>query len=213
MLVRLEDTKRAATSDAPEVTGAVEQPSNAASARPSPVDPVHRFAYNHAPVATLPRTAGTMLLSEFLTPDLILLDLPAGGVDEVLHDMVTRLHDAGLVDAVDPVVDMLRAREAAHTTTLESGVAIPHAMLAGLDNSLLAIAVAPRGTTFGPPELEPVRLFFLLLSPPNEGGLHIKMLARIVRLLRHPGTLDVLVNAPTPEALLAEVERVEAQHV
>ncbi|MEJ2187147.1 MAG: PTS sugar transporter subunit IIA [Gemmatimonadota bacterium] len=154
-----------------------------------------------------------MLLSEFLTPDLIILDLPAGGVDEVLRQLVARLHDAGLVEAVDPVVDMLRSREAAHTTTMESGVAIPHAMLAGLENSLLAIAVAPDGTTFGPPDMEPVRLFFLLLSPPNEGGLHIKMLARIVRLLRHPGTLDVLVNAATPEALLAEVERVEAQHV
>ncbi len=127
--------------------------------------------------------------------------------------MVSRLHSAGLVKAVEPVVDLLRTRETAHTTTLESGVAIPHSMLQGLDRSLLAIAVAPDGTTFGPPELEPVRLFFLLLSPPDEGGLHIKMLARIVRLLRHPGTLDVLANAPTPEALLAEVERVEAQHV
>jgi PTS system nitrogen regulatory IIA component len=154
-----------------------------------------------------------MLLSEFLTPDLIILGLPAGGVDEVLREMVGRLHTAGLVAAVEPVVEMLRAREIAHTTTMESGVAIPHAMLPDLEKSLLAIAVAPDGTTFGPPDMEPVRLFFLLLSPPNEGGLHIRMLARIVRLLRHPGTLDVLVNAATPEALLAEVERVEAQHV
>jgi nitrogen PTS system EIIA component len=154
-----------------------------------------------------------MLLSEFLTPDLILLDLPAGGVDEVLREMVGRLHAAGLVDASEPVVDLLRAREAAHTTAMDRGVAIPHAMLPDLKGSIIAIAVAPNGTTFGPPDLEPIRLFFLLLSPPDEGGLHIRMLARIVRLLRHPGTLDVLVNAPTPEALLAEVEHVEAQHV
>ncbi|HKJ93085.1 MAG TPA: PTS sugar transporter subunit IIA [Longimicrobiales bacterium] len=153
-----------------------------------------------------------MLLSELLTPDLIILGLPAGSVDEVLHEVVARLHAAGLVDAVEPVVASLRTREAAHTTAMEGGVAIPHAMLPDLKKSLLAIAVAPEGSAFGPAEMDPVRLFFLLLSPPDEAGLHIKMLARIVRLLRHPGTLDALVGAETPEALLAEVEQVEARH-
>ncbi len=152
-----------------------------------------------------------MRLSDYLQPDLVTLDLPAGDIETVLRHLATVLEEAGVVSDAEPLTEALREREAAHTTAMEGGVAIPHATVPALERPVLLIAVAPDGTDFGPPELDPVRLFFLLLSPPERARLHIKILARIVRLLRHPGTLDRLKQASTTETLLDEIERVEAQ--
>src|SRR5690606_26696886 len=107
----------------------------------------------------------------------------------------------------------LLAREAAHTTAMGNGVAVPHTTVAGLDRPLLLVAVSRDGVRYGPAGLEPIRVFFLLLSPPERAGLHIKLLARIARLVRHPGLVRRLEEAASPDAVFQELERVDAQHV
>lgn len=154
-----------------------------------------------------------MQLSDYLRPERITLDLPAGDRDAVLEALVAPLVASGLVDDAGALIDALREREAAHTTAMPDGVAIPHCTLDTLDEPVLLIAAAPEGTAFGPEELDPVGLFFLLLSPPERARQHIRILARIVRLLRHPGTVEALLQASTPEDLLAEIERLETQQV
>ncbi len=152
-----------------------------------------------------------MRLSDYLRRDLVTLDFPPGGVEATLRTLTDMLEAAGVIQDAEPLMEALQEREAAHTTAMEGGVAIPHATVAALDEPVLCIAVAPEGTDFGPEEMESVRLFFFLLSPPESARLHIKILARIVRLLRHPGTLERLKHVTTAEALLDEIEQVEAQ--
>ncbi len=108
---------------------------------------------------------------------------------------------------------LLLSQEAVHTTAMGAGVAIPHATMAGLDYPALMVALAPGGTDFGPTGLDPVHLFFLLLSPEDQMGLHIKLLARITRLIRHPGFIERLRSARSSTELIEEFERVDADHV
>lgn len=152
-----------------------------------------------------------MRLSDYLRPERITLDLPAGDTDAVLEALVAPLVASGAVNDAGALVAALKEREAAHTTAMPDGVAIPHCTLDTLEEPALLVAVAPEGTAFGPEDLEPVSLFFLLLSPPERARQHIRILARIVRLLRHPGTMDRLLQVSTPEELLAEIERLETQ--
>ncbi|HEX7050255.1 MAG TPA: PTS sugar transporter subunit IIA [Longimicrobiales bacterium] len=154
-----------------------------------------------------------MRLREYLRPELVLLDLTARGVRDAIHVLVERLREQGIIGDAADLEEALLAREAAHTTAMGSGVAVPHATVPGLERPVIMVAIAPEGTTFGPVGLDPVRVFFVLLSPPNQTGLHIKLLARIARLVRRPGFIARLERATTPDAVLAEVERVDAGHV
>lgn len=154
-----------------------------------------------------------MKLLEYLRPELIVLDLEARDSAEVIRTLVHRITEREAVADPAAVTQALLAREAAHTTAMGNGVAVPHATVAGLDRPLLLVAVSRDGVRYGPAGAEPVRVFFLLLSPPERAGLHIKLLARIARLVRHPGLVRRLEDADSPDAVFQELERVDAQHV
>ncbi len=153
-----------------------------------------------------------MRLREYLQSDLVLPGLRAKSSGEALRTLARAVAEKGVVSDADALGDRLEAREAAHTTCLGNGVAVPHTTVDEMNRSLVVVALAPEGVPFGTPP-EPVRVLFLLLSPPDRSSQHIKILARLARLVRHPGFVDRLVRADTPEAVLAEVERVDAEHV
>ena len=52
-------------------------------------------------------------------------------------------------------------------------------------------------------------MFFLLVSPANVSGPHIKALARISRLLKNDEFKKKLIEAATPEELLRVIEAEE----
>lgn len=156
-----------------------------------------------------------MRLSEYLEPELVLTDLEAAGVEEAIEAMVDRIHQAGRIDDPDQVRKAVLEREASHTTALGNGVALPHATVGGLDRARVLVAVAPDGVPFGPDDREgqPERLFFMLLSPLEEAGTHIKLLARIVRLVRRRDFVDALIGAGSAGAIIDEIQREDALHV
>ena len=57
----------------------------------------------------------------------------------------------------------------------------------------------------------PVDLVFMLLSPPDAGADHLKMLARVSRALRDPGFVAKLRGAGSPDALYALLTAAEAR--
>src|SRR5690606_25023306 len=125
-----------------------------------------------------------MKLREYLRPELIVLDLEARDSAEVIRTLVRRMTELEAVADPAAVTQALLAREAVHTTAMGNGVAVPHATVAGLDHPILLVAVSRDGVMYGPSGVEPVRLIFMLLSPPDRAGLHIKLPARIARLAR-----------------------------
>ena len=154
-----------------------------------------------------------MRLSHYIRPDLVLTDLEGDGVETIVHRLATHLETKGAVQSAAVVERALLERERAHTTAMGHGMALPHATIEGLAEPVLGVAVAPEPIQFGPAGTEPVRIFFLLLSPPGRESEHIKLLARICRLVRHPGFVDSLHGAGSGRAALDVIERVDEQHV
>ena len=154
-----------------------------------------------------------MRLSDYLREQLVVHGLGVSDMDGVLDGVGAHLVASGLLSSRDEVIQALRAREEAHTTVLGEGVAVPHATLPSLQELLLMVVQAGEPVLFGPQEVGPVDLFFVLLSPPGREGEHIKLLARICRLARHPGFLDALRAAPDARSMLETLRRVDAEHV
>jgi mannitol/fructose-specific phosphotransferase system IIA component (Ntr-type) len=156
-----------------------------------------------------------MRLSQYLEADLVVLDLDTSGVDDTIGAFVARLASTNRVDDPDLVERALLDRERSHTTSLGNGVALPHATIAGLASPLLMVGVSPVGVPFGPDNgaAGRDRLFFLLLSPMEQAGTHIKLLARIVRLVRSPDFVESLVQADSGPALVEAIAREDELHV
>lgn len=154
-----------------------------------------------------------MRLREYLRQDLVLTGFRAEGMESVISRISEHLEASAIVSSRDEVEAALLARERAHTTALGHGIAIPHATLPGLEHPSLLVALASEPIRFGPEESDPVRVFFVLLSPPGRENEHIKLLARICRLLRHPGFVEELQDAGSGEAAVAIIERVDQEHV
>lgn len=153
-----------------------------------------------------------MKLYEYLRPELIILDLEEGTVEEILRRLLEPLIERDLIgDREDTLAALLR-RERRQSTAIGHGVAIPHAGCRELDEPLIALALAPGGVDFNAPDEEPIRIFFLLLSPPGQSSTHIKLLARIARLMRIPDTRKLVLEAADGREVIERIRRMDEQH-
>lgn len=153
-----------------------------------------------------------MKLHHYLRPDLVILDLDADGVEKTLNEMVRVLVESGVIQNEKQVLEALLEREAAQSTGIGGGVAIPHAVYADLNTTVIELALSRKGIDFLSMDEQPVHTLFLLLSPPANSGTHIKLLARIARLMRQPDVLDKLLGAETPEEVIESIRLFDEQH-
>ena len=153
-----------------------------------------------------------MKLHHYLSPELVILDLQTEGVESTLGDMVHVLAENGLVENERPVLDALLEREAAQTTGIGGGVAIPHAVYPELSSTVIGLALSREGIDFLSLDEKPVHTLFLLLSPPASSGTHIKLLARIARLMRQPDLLQELFAATTAEEVIEKIRQFDELH-
>lgn len=154
-----------------------------------------------------------MRLSKFLRDDFILLRLEARDVEGVVREVSSQANEAG-VGPGSVIEAKLLERERLHPTVMGSGLAIPHATVPGLDAPVVGVALAGgEAIPFGGGDQDPVRVFFVLLSPPGREREHVKLLARICRLVRHEGFIDSLEAAPNARKVLEIIQTIDAQHV
>lgn len=153
-----------------------------------------------------------MKLHHFLRPDLIILDLQTEGVENTLRDLVHRLAEHGLIQDEQHALDALLEREAAQSTGIGCGVAIPHAVYPELNSTVIELALSRTGIDFLALDEKPVHTIFLLLSPPDRSSTHIKLLARIARLMRLADIREELLKAASAEELIDRIRQFDEQH-
>lgn len=153
-----------------------------------------------------------MKLHRYLRPELIILDIQTQGVENTLREMVHRLAEHGLVLNEQPVFEALLEREAAQSTGIGGGVAVPHAVFPELSSTVMGLALSRKGVDFLSLDEKPVHTFFLLLSPPAACSTHIKLLARIARLMRQPDVPKQLLDAATADEVIEKIRQFDEQH-
>ena len=107
----------------------------------------------------------------------------------------------------------LIAREEEVTTGIGHGVAIPHAALEGLMHTLCVVAQIPEGIDFLAIDASPVHVIFMLLSPPGATGVHIRLLARIARLVDNEGFIANMATVSDAGALHQQILEEDGRHV
>lgn len=144
-----------------------------------------------------------MKLSDFVVREAILVDLQATGKEEAIREIVQSLNTAGRLAEADleSVSRAILNREELGSTGIGQGVAVPHTRHPKADRLIGTVALSrkPRGVDFAALDGEPVDILFLLISPPNQPGDHLRALENISRHLKDERFVNFLRQAQTRE--------------
>ncbi|MDO3376928.1 cation:proton antiporter domain-containing protein [Geoalkalibacter halelectricus] len=86
--------------------------------------------------------------------------------------------------SVETVVEAVRARERLMATGLGYGVAVPHARLAGLSEPVVVLGLSAAGIDFNAPDGKTAQFILLILTPEDDNGAQVQILADIARTFR-----------------------------
>lgn len=152
-----------------------------------------------------------MQLTDYLDRESVAVGLTARTKTEALELLVDIVTRRELVEDRERLLTALRQRENVVSTGIGNGVAIPHADLPEIDGPRLFLGVFPEGVDFQALDEGTVTTVFLLLGTPRTPGLHMKILARIARMSKHPEFKD-LCRCASAEDALALLQRLDARH-
>jgi nitrogen PTS system EIIA component len=141
-------------------------------------------------------------LETLTDPHLIFPGLAATDAAGVLREIADRLTAAGVVAGPEALFQRLWEREQLGSTAIGRGIAIPHCKLDGLAHVVLAVGLAPAGVDFGAADDQPVRLFFVVVSPSRSPAEHLQSLAAISRWVKTDGRVERLLGLRDPGAIL-----------
>ena len=148
-----------------------------------------------------------MKLTDYMNEKMMEVDLNAQAPGEVLQILVSKMVASGLLKRGDDALRRLREREKVMSTGIGGGIAIPHARTPDVNCTLIALGRSPEGVPFNAVDSKPVKLVFLILGPPESSAEHVKVLARIARLVKQPDFIAQCATAQTVEDLMEIVVR------
>jgi mannitol/fructose-specific phosphotransferase system IIA component (Ntr-type) len=145
-----------------------------------------------------------MKFADFICPEAIRADISAADKEGTIREMVQALVDTKKVDAgeFESIVKAIMKREELGSTGIGRGVAVPHTKHPSVDHLIGTVAVSPSGVDFASLDGETVHLFFLLISPPDRPGDHLRALENISRQLRDDTFCRFLKQAKTREEIV-----------
>ena len=127
-----------------------------------------------------------MKFADFICREAIRANLDAADKEETIREMVEALQEAKQIetDEHESIVKAILKREELGSTGIGRGVAVPHTKHPSVDRLIGTVAVSEEGVDFASLDGEAVHLFFLLISPPDRPGDHLRALENISRQLR-----------------------------
>ena len=152
-----------------------------------------------------------MKFADFISPEAIRADLVADDKEGVIREMVQALLDAGKIEApeMESIVKAILSREELGSTGIGRGVAVPHTKHGSVDQLVGTVGVSRDGVDFDSLDGEKVYLLFLLVSPLDRPGDHLRALENISRQLRDDRFCRFLKLAKTAEEIRQLLEEAD----
>src|SRR3989338_1391044 len=130
----------------------------------------------------------SLSLVDYLPILAISVDLKSQTKKEVLKELVSILSAGHAINNPNKILEALLERE-------------------DLEKIVAALGISKKGIEFDALDGEPVHLFFLLVAPKDSAGLHLKILAKISRLLKDKFFRQALRESRSPEEVLKQIEQ------
>lgn len=132
-------------------------------------------------------------LDRFLSAKAFIQPLKAASRAEAIKEL-SRLAAAPAGIDEHTIAAAVLERERQGSTGIGQRVAVPHARLDKLKDPVVAVGISPNGVDFDAPDGEPSRLIFLLLTPRDDDGAQLEILADIARKFGDPALRSKAIN-------------------
>ncbi len=142
---------------------------------------------------------------DYLPNGAISVELKSVAKKEILKEMVGILTQAHELKNSDKILEALTEREKLGSTGIGQGIAIPHGKCDHVNKVVAALGISKKGIDFDALDGEPVHIFFMLVAPKDSSGMHLKILAKISRLLKDKFFRQALREAKTSEEALRQI--------
>jgi len=152
-----------------------------------------------------------MKIIDLLSLQGVLQNLQATSKRGVLEELAGTLVPGPEGLNLQTVIEVLLERERLGSTGIGDNIAIPHGKLPQLTQLLLAFGRSIKGVDFDSIDGKPSNLFFMLLAPVNSAGLHLKVLAKISRMLMSQTFRDNLMKAAGAEEIFRLIGERDAE--
>ncbi|MFK7819300.1 MAG: PTS sugar transporter subunit IIA [Planctomycetaceae bacterium] len=145
-----------------------------------------------------------MKLTEFVVSKAILPNMKVTTKEEAIRTMVGSLTKAGSLKAEDEeaVISAILKREELGSTGIGNGVAVPHTKHPSVGQLMATVALVKDGVDFASLDGEDVYILFLLVSPPDRPGDHLRGLENISKHLRNHNFCNFLKQASTAKEVV-----------
>jgi len=150
-------------------------------------------------------------LYELLDEKYIKLSLNASRKKDAVEELLTLLQEGGKIKDVKIILKELLAREKMASTGIGEGIAIPHKLIPGLSETLIAFGRKRDGINYDSIDNKPVTLFFLILGPEGHNNDHLRLLSKLARLLHDPKFRDELNSVSKPKDIINAFRKQEKE--
>jgi mannitol/fructose-specific phosphotransferase system IIA component (Ntr-type) len=144
-------------------------------------------------------------LPQLVTPDCVILELAETDHEEVVLEMIGHLAKIGKIASNDcyPFGNAVLERESHVGTGLGSGVAIPHARVKGLKETIAVFGRSQEGVDFDSPDNAPSHLICLMLVPEEKVAQHLQILSELSKIFGQSELREQFENASSVEEICA----------
>jgi len=146
-----------------------------------------------------------MKILDLLKKEAIIVDLKATDKMGVIEELITPISRITQTDQ-NELVRVIMNRERLGSTGIGSGIGIPHGKLKELPSLVLGFGSSRKGVDFDTIDGKRAYIFFLLLTPEDATGLHLKLLARISRILKNDLFRQQLKDARNVDEVYAVIQ-------
>ena len=153
-----------------------------------------------------------MKLTDILAESSIVADLHASEKTEVLERLVKAVAVTHPEIDTEEILDILLEREKLGSTGIGDGIAIPHGKSSNVAQIVSGFGLSKEGIDFDSLDGQPANLFFLLVAPEDSVGVHLKMLARISRMLKNSDFQQQLLQANSQQEIYQIISEEDAKY-
>jgi PTS system fructose-specific IIA component/PTS system nitrogen regulatory IIA component len=155
-----------------------------------------------------------MKFSDFIQAGAIKTDLGADDKEGVIRELVESLVSSGALkaDDLDGILKAIMKREELGSTGIGKGIAVPHTKHPSVQKLVGTVGVSHDGVDFNSLDGEKVQLLFLLISPPDRPGDHLRALENISRQLRDDTFCRFLKQSRSPADVQQLLDEADSNH-
>lgn len=152
-----------------------------------------------------------MRFSDFVSRDAIRANLTADDKEGVIREMAQALLKASKLapEEFESIVKAIMKREELGSTGIGRGVAVPHTKHPSVEALVGTVGVSSEGVDFDSLDGEKVQLLFVLISPPDRPGDHLRALESISRQLRDDTFCRFLKQAKSADEIWQLLEEAD----